>query len=267
MLILGTYWFCKGGYSAHIPKAIEAGFNEIDIATWYGITKSVGRAIRGENVRVNSKVWATEYPLICAKVEEQYSLIGGALNTMSLHWAKRTKADYEAFAKLNHMKREGWIKRVGLCNVTIEMIEAFEENTGFLVDMVQNESHLGHIDNKTLNFCKSRGIEYQGWGPTYGLNNQLIAKFNIETQVRISLAYLILKGIRPVVFSTNFEHLSSNISVLDWIQNWSEDEKQNFIERYSRMDNDKFGFSGRYPEQYISNGIKRPPLCEFKEDK
>ena len=42
MLILGTYWFKKGGYSAHIPEAIKVGFNEIDIATHYGIVRSVG---------------------------------------------------------------------------------------------------------------------------------------------------------------------------------------------------------------------------------
>lgn len=265
MLILGTYWFEKGGYSAHIPKAIEVGFNEIDIATHYGITRSVGKAIKGHKVLVNSKIWETEYPNIVAKVEEQYNLIGESLNCVSLHWTRRTSADYEAFIKLHYMKKEGWIRKVGLSNVTADMLKDFKDKTGLEPDMVQNESHIGHIDNKTLKYCLERGIEYQGWGSMYGMKHPQIVNLDTEVQARISLAYLIFKNIRPIVFSKDDKHLEQNIKVMDWVKTFNDEDKKLFTLKYSRFDNEKFGFTGRYPEQYVSRGIKRPPIAEFKE--
>lgn len=267
MLILGTYSLLsneKGGWSAHIPAALDAGFNEIDIATYYLISRSVGKAIiNRDNVLVNTKIWFDEYDSIMEKVEQEYNFIGKSLNCVFLHWPKRQSSDYEAFVKLDIMKKEGWIKKIGLCNVTMEMIQDFQSNTGIKPDIVQNESHIGHIDNKTLNYCKSNNIEYQGWGSMYGMNHPYLMTNAIDERAKASIIYLILKGIRPIVFSSNYSHLVQNKKFEELAKNLSNNERDKFM-KLEKFDSQHFAFSGKYPEKYQCKIIRRKPIAEFK---
>jgi len=268
MLILGTYSLLskdKGGCSAHIPDALNAGFNEIDIATYYLISHSVGKAIANkDNILVNTKIWFDEYDSIMKKVEQEYNFIGKSLNCVFLHWPKRQSSDYEAFVKLNIMKKEGWFKKIGLCNVTTEMIKDFSFNTGIKPDIVQNESHIGHIDNNALNYCKLNNIEYQGWGSMYGMNHPYLMNKSVFDRAKISIIYLILKGIRPIVFSNNYNHLVQNIEFEKLSKKLNENERNKFME-FEKFDSEHFAFSGKYPEKYQCKIIRRKPIAEFKE--
>jgi len=125
----------------------------------------------------------------------------------------------EQFETIAEMRRAGYIRHVGLSEVSIEEIHAAEEY--FPVVTVQNEYNL--IDRKSeavLDYCEKRGIGFIPWFPLAagdlakpGGALAKIAKRLNATPSQVALAWMLKRSpvMLPIPGTSRVDHLEENV--------------------------------------------------------
>ncbi|HXV61106.1 MAG TPA: aldo/keto reductase [Vicinamibacteria bacterium] len=232
----------------YAPSASEIGHNERLIAkalaSWGGDRARVIVATKG-GLRRGVKGWfpdgrarhlrrACEASLTALGVE--------AIDLYQLH-AIDSKSKTTTFRTLEALLREGKVRRLGLCNVSLEELE--EARRHFPVTTVQvslSPIDLAPLKNGVASFCQRHGIDLIAHSPLGGYRNRRriecepvlanMARRRGASCAEIALAWLLsMEGVIPIPGATKLASLESSLRARELVL--TGEERDDLFRAYS----------------------------------
>lgn len=214
-----------------VKNALNAGYRHIDTAAAYKNEDGVGKGIKESNIAreevfLVSKLWNADqgYESTLKAFEESLERLGvDYLDLYLIHWpvAGKYKDTWRAMEKLYRDKR---IKAIGVSNFLQHHLEDLLE-TAEVVPMVnQMEFHPYLVQQDLIDFCNSKGIQYESWSPfMHGklfdgkseVLSDLTDKYK-KSIAQIVLRYNLQKGIVVIPKSVNVDRIKSNADIFDF---------------------------------------------------
>ncbi|MEM6326154.1 MAG: aldo/keto reductase [Bacteroidota bacterium] len=224
---------------AVLRRAVELGTDFIDTADSYGPFVSedliaealhpydgVTIATKGGLLRTGPSMWHALGRPMYLRQAVQMSLRRLNLDTIPLYQLHRIDPQVDAadqFAELKHMQDEGWVRFVGLSEVSVDEIRAARD-AGLEIATVQNVYNLGQRKHEAvLDYCEREGI---GFIPWYPLNAGKLSDSEIlreaadrlgATHSQIALAWLLKRSpvMLPIPGTSSVAHLEENIAAAE----------------------------------------------------
>lgn len=222
-----------------LNNAFEAGYRYFDTASLYGTERELGQVIKSCGIARNeltiaTKVWYEEMGYQGTKdaVERSLDRLGlDYLDIYIVHWPKKSIDDpnwkstlLETWQAMEEYKNKGLIKALGVSNFLPHHMEVLLQNSAVKPVVDQLELHLGYIQEYTLNYLQKNNILPQAWSPM-GRNKEVFTqseaikkmaeKYGVNNQ-RLSLRYLLQRGIMPIAASSKRNHMESNLHLHDF---------------------------------------------------
>ena len=223
-----------------LKRAVELGVDFIDTADSYGPFVSEDLIAEALHPYPDGLVVATkggllrtgpnQWPL-CGKPDYlrqavQMSMRRLRLGTIDLYQLHRIDPDVDRadqFAALKSFQDEGWVRLVGLSEVSVDEIEAARD-AGLEVATVQNEYNLGTRKSEdVLDFCEAEGIGFIPWFPldagklsdSEALDEAADALGASHSQV--ALAWLLKRSpvMLPIPGTSSVAHLEENCAAAE----------------------------------------------------
>lgn len=209
-----------------IKYALDNGYRHIDTASVYKNEKGVGRGIAQSHVArkdlfVVSKVWNSDqgYESTLKAFEASLKRLNlEYLDLYLIHWpvANKYKDTWRALEKLYTEKR---IRAIGVSNFMQHHLDDLLE-TAEIVPMVnQVEFHPYLVQQDLIDFCDSKGIQYEAWSPfmqgkLFQLNfcDGLAKKYN-KSVAQIILRWNLQKGVVTIPKSVHENRIQSNADI------------------------------------------------------
>jgi pyridoxine 4-dehydrogenase len=132
----------------------------------------------------------------------------------------------ETVGAMAELRAEGKIRRVGLCNVTVEQVKTAQKIVE--IASVQNRFNLNVRESQdVVDYCAAEDIAFLPWGPLdaqafekgakladAGSPLEAMAKKHGATPGQVALAWLLAKGphMIPIPGTTSVEHLEENVA-------------------------------------------------------
>ncbi|PID23290.1 2,5-diketo-D-gluconic acid reductase [Sporosarcina sp. P3] len=242
--------------------AIEAGYRLIDTSTNYNNEGMVGEAVRRssvprEELMISSKLPGAshDYERAILMIQESLYRIGiDYFDKYLIHWPLPKQDQYvEAWKALVDAQKFGLIKTIGVSNFLPEHLDRIIEETGVTPATNQIERHPYFNNNDVVEYNKSLGIVTEAWSPLgRELNDVLenetivsIAKKYNKEPAQIIIRWNLQNDILTVVKSSNYDHQTANLDVLDF-ELTAEDMKQ-----IDSLDQGEAGrVEGQHPNEY-----------------
>ena len=164
---------------AYVPDAASQGHNERLVAEalagWDGDRSAAVVVCKGGHARVgDGHDIATDFEVcgrpdyIRAQADATLRALGvDAVDLYLLHQPDSRVPIVESMGALEALRRAGKARHVGVCNVTIEQLDACE--TVGTVDAVQNGFSPLSRDRSVLDWCEARWVPFLAYSPLGGL--------------------------------------------------------------------------------------------------
>ncbi|MDF2492048.1 MAG: 2,5-diketo-D-gluconic acid reductase [Microbacterium sp.] len=158
----------------YVTEALEVGYRHIDTAAVYGNEEGVGRAIAASGIArdelfITTKLWndrqAGDDPR--AALQESLEKLGlDAVDLYLVHWPAPANGNYvNAWTQLVALRDAGLTRSIGVSNHLVEHLEQIEAATGVLPAVNQIELHPAYQQREVVEWCTSRGVHIEAWGP------------------------------------------------------------------------------------------------------
>jgi diketogulonate reductase-like aldo/keto reductase len=209
--------------------ALEAGYRHIDTAAIYQNEVGVGKAIESSNMKredifVTSKVWNSDqgydstlnaYEVSLKKLNLDY------LDLYLIHWPVAGKF-IDTWKALEKLYTEGRVKAIGVSNFLQHHLNELLYKSEIVPMVNQMEFHPLLVQQRLLDFCKSKGIQYQAWSPImrgkvadYEIIERIGKKYG-KTAVQVTLRWDLQKGVVTIPKSVKKERIISNADIFDF---------------------------------------------------
>ena len=222
-------------------EGLEEGYTHIDTAIAYDNEAEIGKGLKAariarESLFITSKVPAEvkSYEGAAKCIDESLGRLGiDYLDLMLIHapkpWAQMhnpflgryryEKENVEVFRAMMKAQEEGKIRSIGVSNFNVADLKNIIDNTGVIPAANQIRTHIGHADEKTIEFCKQNGILVEGYSPI------MTGKLKSNRKVRaiaekygVSVAQICIRydyqiGVLPLPKTTHREYLKQNKEV------------------------------------------------------
>ena len=201
---------------------------------------------------LSSKVWNTDqgYDSTLKAFEASLERLGtDYLDLYLIHWPKGelSKETWKAMERLYAEKR---VRAIGISNFMKHHIEDLL-TTAEIVPMVnQMEFHPYLVQQDLVDFCHSKGIQYEAWSPlmqgnVFGLDimKELASKYN-KTIAQLVLRWDLQKGVVTIPKSSKKERIVSNAHLFDFEISQEDIKLLDNLDRAKRFgpDPDNFDF-------------------------
>lgn len=212
-----------------VSYAVQLGYRHIDTASVYGNEEGVGKGIvesgvNREDLFVVSKVWNVDqgYESTLKAFEATLERLGlDYLDLYLIHWpvGGKYKETWRALEKLYTDKR---IRAIGVSNFMQHHLEDLMA-TAQVVPMVnQMEFHPYVVQQDLIDFCISKGIQYEAWSPfmqgkVFNLDfcQELAKKYN-KSVAQVILRWNLQKGIVTIPKSAKQNRIKANADIFNF---------------------------------------------------
>ncbi len=240
-----------------VGDALDYGYRHIDTASIYKNEKGVGEAIRNSSVKredifVVSKVWNSDQGFettMKAYDESLKRLDMDYLDLYLIHWPKEGlyKDTWKALEKLYKEKR---VKAIGVSNFLQHHLEDVLVDSEVVPMVNQMEFHPYLVQQDLVDFCSSKGIQYEAWSPMMQGHifqmeefKALADKYN-KTIAQVVLRWDLQKGVVTIPKSAKKERIIANAEIFDFELDSSDMKLLDTMDRGKRFgpDPDNFDF-------------------------
>ena len=212
-----------------VNQALVAGYRHIDTASLYGNERGVGRAVAASGIPrneifVTSKVWNSDqgFDTTLRAYENSLKLLGFEyLDLYLVHWPVKGKY-IETWKALEHLYSEGRVRAIGVSNFLHYHLEDLLAHCKTVPMVNQMEFHPRLVQQKLLDFCSSRNIQYEAWSPLMqGRIVQIKELQELATKYKKNIAQIVLrwnlqKGVITIPKSIHRERIVSNTQIFDF---------------------------------------------------
>ena len=158
---------------AVISSAVKAGITGFDTAQGYGKGRAeqvLGKILRrhpSRTFKIDTKIMPSSRPVADVFRSSLRNLAGLQVDCLYLHWPSSSFDNMDILRQIARLKEEGVIRKTGVCNMPLEMLEHFAD-AAFVPDRIQIPASLLWTRNleETLSFCRDAGIEVAAYSPT-----------------------------------------------------------------------------------------------------
>lgn len=269
---LGT-WKAKGGIVGEsVEHAIRAGYRHIDCAAAYGNQDEIGVAfekifkdgvVKREDLWITSKLWNSDHAaerVPQALKETLKDLKLSYLDEYLMHWPvtgnKGDKVDppiEETWRALEKVHKEGLAKAIGVSNFTSKKLEALLSYADVTPAVNQIEVHPYFRNEKTIDFCRSKGIHVTAYSPLGSPDSadevkreesrsilqdpevKRIADKMDKSPAQILIRWAIQHGTSVIPKATSETHIKGNLDVLNWELSKEDYDTLNSLKYQKRM--------------------------------
>lgn len=222
-----------------ISKAIEAGYRYFDTASYYGTERDLGKALHQSGLKRNeyfvaTKLWHEEMgyrDALDAFARSQERLGLDEIDVYMIHWpiapAHRDsweKTLIETWNALEELKSKGFVKALGVSNFLPHHLEVLASNCTEKPVIDQLELHLGYFQEYAYQYLVKHDILAQAWSPlgrgrdSFASNPILLdiaGSYNVSVQ-KLSLRFLLQRGIMPLPWSVSPSHMGDNLDIFNF---------------------------------------------------
>lgn len=222
-----------------ISKALDVGYRYFDTASFYATEKDLGRAIARSSVKrseitVATKLWYEELGYKNTKEAFSRSLDRLGLDYVDIymiHWPKASSDDknwkrtlLETWTAMEELKEQGLIRALGVSNFLPHHLEVILGESKEIPVVDQLELHLGYFQEYAVDYLKKHNIQPQAWSPigrgreNFKVNtilNGFASKYGVSVQ-KLSLGFLIQRGIMPLPWTMSEQHMKENLNSFDF---------------------------------------------------
>ena len=161
---------------AVISSAVKAGITGFDTAQSYGKGRAeqvLGKILRrfpSHSFDVDTKIMPSSKPVRDVLQSSLRNLSGIPIDCLYLHWPSSYFDNLDILEQMTHLKEEGIVRKVGACNLPLEMLERVADRfaaSGMVFDRIQKPVSLlwtRELD-ETLAFCRETDIEVAAYSP------------------------------------------------------------------------------------------------------
>ena len=240
----GTYKSGSDEETAKIVKyALEAGYRQIDTASFYGNEVGIGNGIKESGIKredlfLVTKLWNDDHgydKTIEAFNKSLERLQVDYLDLYLIHWPN--KLNSETWKAFEYLYKIGKVKTIGVCNFKIGHLEELKKTAEIMPMVNQIEIHPGRSQKDMVKYCKENNIQLVAWGPIMRgkiveipLLNELAKKYN-KNEAQITLKWHIQNGIIPIPKSSNIERIKANFNIFDFQISNEDIEKIDLLNR------------------------------------
>ncbi|GAB4513813.1 MAG: aldo/keto reductase YtbE [Allomuricauda sp.] len=227
---LGVYQSDDGSEVINAVKtALNHGYRHIDTAAIYRNEEGVGTGIRESNVKrqdvfLTSKVWNTDqgYDSTLKAFEASLERLGtDYLDLYLIHWPKG-ELSKETWKALEKLYKEERVRAIGVSNFLKHHLEDLLPSVEIVPMVNQMEFHPYLVQQDLIDFCSSKGIQYEAWSPLMqghifdlDVMKDLAAKYN-KTIAQVVLRWDLQKGVITIPKSSKPERIKANADLFDF---------------------------------------------------
>jgi len=224
----------EAAYQA-VKYAIETGYRHIDTAQNYGNEEDVGKAIKDARVPRSKLFITTKLDSNIKTYQGAIEALNGSLTRLMtdyidlylIHapwpWSEKfsdhSKGNVQAFKAMETLLSKGKVRAIGVSNFSPEDLENLRQNCDSLPMVNQIKYHIGHTQKATIDYCKEHDILVEAYSPLargkvfeVDTLQTMARKYHVDTS-RLSIRYILQKGIVPLPRSSKRTHIESNKEV------------------------------------------------------
>src|SRR6185437_1878046 len=169
---LGT-WALRGRECARlVEQAIRIGYRHIDTAQMYDNEEEVGEGVRNSGKRAEVMVTTKVQPTLLSPPDLERSVKGSLarlrldiIDLLLIHWPNPRVPHAETFGAMAKMKREGFVKQIGVSNFTVALLEEANKASPEPLVCDQIEGHPFLNQDKVIAACKKHGMAVVAYSP------------------------------------------------------------------------------------------------------
>ena len=211
-----------------VKLALNLGYRQIDIASFYGNEEGVGKGIAEsgidrKDIFLVTKLWNDDhgYEETINAFNKSIKKLGvDYLDLYLIHWPN--KLNSETWRAFEDLYKEGKVRAIGVCNFKIGHLEELKKTAKIMPMVNQIEIHPCKTQKETIEYCNENNIQVVAWGPimrgkilSLPLMLELSEKYN-KSIAQITLRWHIQNGVIPIPKSSNEERIKANLDIFDF---------------------------------------------------
>ena len=169
---LGVFKVDPGEAERVVADALAAGYRHIDTAAIYRNEAEVGAAIAASGIPrdelfVTTKLWNSDQTRGEEAFAESLEKLGlDRVDLYLVHWPQPMFGEaLTAWKSLLKIHESGRAASIGVSNFEISDLEEIISETGIVPTVNQIELHPLHQRRELVEYCNSKGIRIEAWGP------------------------------------------------------------------------------------------------------
>lgn len=231
-----------------VQYALDFGYRHIDTASVYGNEEGVGKGIKEssvprEDIFVVSKVWNSDQGYESTLKAFEASLERLSLDYLDLyliHWPVKGKYK-ETWRALEKLYKEKRIRTIGVSNFLKHHLEDVLQDAQIVPMVNQMEFHPYVVQQDLVDFCTSKGIQYEAWSPfmqgklfKLDICKELSEKHG-KSPAQIILRWNLQKGVVTIPKSSKSVRIAANADIFDFELSQEEISQLDDLDRGERI--------------------------------
>ncbi len=212
-----------------VEQAIRIGYRHIDTAQMYGNEAEVGQGVRASGVpRADVMVTTKVQPSLLAPHDLERSVKESLarlrfdhIDLLLIHWPNPRVPLSETLGAMLKVKREGYVKQIGVSNFTVALLDETSRITDEVV-CNQVECHPFLDQSKVIAACRKHGMAVVAYSPiargqAHGDETLArIGKAHGKTAAQVCLRFLVQQDIVAIPRTSKLQRLEENFAIFDF---------------------------------------------------